>query len=78
MQLQLTSIVRPKPPKSETTQLLVRTSQPQNAVQHRLYTLVGNWNIAQGLVERLMLRHPGKPEIWYWEKAIHDLERDRS
>ncbi|MBE9048200.1 tetratricopeptide repeat protein [Pleurocapsales cyanobacterium LEGE 10410] len=56
---------------------LTRTSQPQNALQRRLYVLVGNWNIAQSLVERLMQLHPAKPETWYWEKAIYDLERDR-
>lgn len=56
---------------------LTRTSQPQNALQNRLFVLVGNWNIAQSLVERLMQRHLGKPETWYWEKAIYDIERDR-
>ncbi len=56
---------------------LVRTSHPQNALQNRLYVLVGNWNIAQSLVERLMQRYPGKADAWYWEKAIYDIERDR-
>ena len=54
-----------------------RTPYPENAVQQRLYSLVGNWNIAQGLVERLKLSNPGMSEIWYWEKAIYDIERDR-
>jgi tetratricopeptide (TPR) repeat protein len=54
-----------------------RTPYPENALQQRLYTLVGNWNIAQGLVERLKLTHPNMSETWYWEKAIYDLERDR-
>ena len=56
---------------------LVRTSYPQNAIQHRLYVLVGNWNTAQSLVERLMQLHPNKPEDWYWSKAIEDIEHDR-
>ena len=56
---------------------LVRTSYPQNAIQDRLYTLVGDWNIAQSLVERLMQLHPDRPENWYWSKAIDDIERDR-
>ena len=56
---------------------LVRTPYPQNAIQKQLYILVGNWNIAQSLVERLMQLYPGKAEIWYWEKAIYDIERDR-
>ena len=57
---------------------LVRTSYPQNDIQNRLYTLVGNWNIAQSLVERLMQLHPDKSEHWYWSKAIDEIERDRS
>ncbi|MEM8829339.1 MAG: tetratricopeptide repeat protein [Cyanobacteria bacterium P01_G01_bin.19] len=56
---------------------LVRTSHPQNALQNQLYVLVGNWNIAQSLVERLMQRYPGKTDVWYWEKAIYDIKRDR-
>ena len=63
-------------PVPEVTRL-IRTPYPQNAIQHRLYLLVGNWNIAQSLVERLMQLYPNKPETWYWEKAIDDLERDR-
>lgn len=55
---------------------LVRSPYPQNAIQNRLYVLVGNWNIAQSLVERLMQLYPGKSAIWYWEQAIDDLERD--
>jgi Flp pilus assembly protein TadD len=56
---------------------LRRTPHPQNAIQNRLYVLVGDWNIAQSLVEKLMQRHPGESETWYWSKAIHDIERDR-
>ncbi len=56
---------------------LRRTSYPQNLLQNRLYNLVGNWNIAQSLVERLMQFYPNKPEAWYWKKAIDDIERDR-
>lgn len=56
---------------------LIRTQHPQTPIQHRLYSLVGNWNIAQSLVERLMQRYPGNQDLWYWEKAIYDIERDR-
>ena len=63
--------------KKSTSPQFIRTPYPQNALQHRLYSLVGNWNIAQGLVERLQLSNPGMPETWYWEKAIYDIERDR-
>ena len=54
-----------------------RTSQPQNAIQHRLYMLVGDWNIAQRLVQMLKVSRPGMPETWYWEKVIQDIESDR-
>ncbi|ESA39134.1 tetratricopeptide tpr-1 repeat-containing protein [Leptolyngbya sp. Heron Island J] len=52
---------------------------PSRAVQKKLLRLVGDdRKIAAGLVKRLKLKHPGRPEDWYWEKAIYDLERDRS
>jgi len=62
---------------TENIPRLARTSQPQNSLQNRLYVLVGNWNIAQSLVERLMQRYPDKEDSWYWSKAIYDIERDR-
>lgn len=51
-----------------------RTSAPQNAIQQRLYVLVGNWKIAQSLVARIRQQYPEKSEAWYWEKAIQDIE----
>lgn len=75
LKLQLETVYQQLPQKKYTR--LVRTSYPQNALQNRLYQLVGNWNIAQSLVERLMQQYPGKPETWYWERAIYDLESDR-
>ena len=75
LELQLKSVYREIPQREIPR--LVRTPHPQNAVQNRLYVLVGNWKIAQSLVERLMQRYPGETEIWYWTKAIYDIERDR-
>ncbi|MEL6930662.1 MAG: tetratricopeptide repeat protein [Cyanobacteria bacterium J06600_6] len=75
LELQLETVYQQTP--TSKVPRLVRTPHPQNAIQNRLYVLVGNWKIAQSLVERLMLRHPGEAETWYWEKAIYDLERDR-
>ncbi len=37
----------------------------------------GDQRTVDRLVKNLRLRHPGESEIWYWEKAIFDLERDR-
>ncbi|MDJ0742587.1 MAG: tetratricopeptide repeat protein [Xenococcaceae cyanobacterium MO_167.B27] len=62
---------------NKSTRSFTRTRSPQNALQYRLYRLVDNWNIAQGLVEGLKLSHPGMSENWYWEKAIYEIERDR-
>ena len=57
----------------------IEVGTPSRAVQKKLLRLVGDdRKIAAGLVKRLKLKHPGKPEDWYWEKAIYDLERDRS
>ncbi|MEM1253956.1 MAG: tetratricopeptide repeat protein [Cyanobacteria bacterium P01_H01_bin.21] len=57
----------------------VEVGTPSRAVQKKLLRLVGDdRKIAAGLVKRLKLKHPGKPEDWYWEKAIYDLDRDRS
>lgn len=75
LELQLEHVYQHAPIKEISR--LVRTSHPQNAIQNRLYVLVGNWNIAQSLVEKLMQLHPGESETWYWEKAIYDIERDR-
>ena len=56
-----------------------RVGTPSRAVQKKLLRLVGDdRKIAVGLVKRLKMKHPGRPEDWYWEKAIYDLERDRS
>ncbi len=77
LELQLQNTYSQTTPKKSTRPQFTRTPYPQNALQQRLYSLVGNWNIAQGLVERLKLSNPGMPETWYWEKAIYDIKRDR-
>ncbi len=77
LELQLNNVYEQSTFKQQNIPQLIRTSHPQNALQNRLYILVGNWNIAQSLVERLMQRYPSKPDTWYWEKAIYDIERDR-
>ena len=74
LELQLKSVYRQPQPELPR---LVRTPNPQNAIENRLYVLVGSWKIAQSLVEKLMQRYPGEAETWYWEKAIYDIERDR-
>lgn len=51
-----------------------RTPQPENAIQNRLYLLVGDWNIAQELVEQAKRMYPGMSDTWYWEKVIKDIQ----
>ncbi|HEY9761556.1 MAG TPA: hypothetical protein V6D07_03465 [Trichocoleus sp.] len=37
----------------------------------------GNRATAERLLSRVRQRYPGRPEQWYWEKAIYDIQRDR-
>jgi uncharacterized protein HemY len=47
--------------------------------QRSLLRLVGgNREVAERLVRQVQLRHPDRPAQWCWEKAIHDLRRDRN
>ena len=77
LEMQLNNVYAETASRQQNIPQLIRTSHPQNALQNRLYILVGNWNIAQSLVERLMQCYPNKPDTWYWEKAIYDIERDQ-
>lgn len=46
-------------------------------LQARLIQLLGGDRIAaEGRVYQVKQDYPGRPEDWYWEKAIADLERD--
>jgi hypothetical protein len=59
-----------------------RQSQPLGSVrghtQRSLLRLVGgNRDVAERLVRQVQLHHPDRPTQWCWEKAIHDLQRDR-
>lgn len=82
LQLQLAEVIpqtpvvpiSPPPVNHASFPQFKRTSQPENALQNRLYLIVGNWNIAQGLVEQAKGIYPGMPETWYWEKVINDIE----
>lgn len=74
LELQLEDVYQSIPSPENTH--IPRISAPQNAIQQRLYVLVGNWKIAQSLVERLRQRYPEQSETWYWEKAIQDIEGD--
>lgn len=60
----------------------IRTSRSPSAkvsgkLRRDLIRIAGNPQVAERLVTNLRIKNPGKPENWYWEKAIFDLERDR-
>ncbi|MBD0335635.1 MAG: hypothetical protein ICV62_09110 [Cyanobacteria bacterium Co-bin13] len=50
----------------------------QSGTRRLLLRLVGgNRGTAERLLSQVRQRYPGKPEQWYWEKAIYDIQRDR-
>ncbi len=52
-------------------------SLPDSELQDRLIRMLGGDRItAEGLVYQVKQNHPGRPEDWYWHKAIEDLERN--
>ncbi len=51
---------------------------PSLELQQRLLSLVGgNMAIAQRLIDIAKQEHPKRPEVWYWQKVVFDLESDR-
>ena len=51
---------------------------PSLELQQRLLALVGgNMAIAQRLIDIAKQEHPQRPEIWYWQKVVFDLESDQ-
>jgi len=55
------------------------TGAPSPYLKARLVNelLNGNSRAATRLVRHARLKNPGRSEIWYLEKVIFDLERDR-
>jgi hypothetical protein len=39
--------------------------------------LGGKQKVIDRLLSQCRIKYPGKPEQWYWEKVLYDLERDR-
>jgi hypothetical protein len=59
----------------QTSQAGVMSSQE---ILNRLLTLVqGDREAVSRLLQKTRKQHPGKSELWIWEKTILDLERDR-
>ncbi|MFW6358999.1 MAG: hypothetical protein ACOC0N_07295 [Chroococcales cyanobacterium] len=56
----------------------VKSAAVPSRLQKQLLSMVGgDAAIAARLLTSVRHKHPGKDEIWYWEKVIGDLERDR-
>ncbi len=51
---------------------------PNLKIQQKLLAMVGgDRHAAKRLIDNIKKKNPGKTELWCWEKAIDDLERDR-
>lgn len=46
-------------------------------LENKLFSMVGDPSAAIRLVDNIQIKNPDRDEIWCWEKAILDLERDR-
>lgn len=65
---------RPQDP----TRLRFQTKGVSNQTKRELRRLVnGNQALADRLVKQVRLHNPDRSEQWCWEKAVHDLQRDR-
>ncbi|BAY77945.1 hypothetical protein NIES25_44150 [Nostoc linckia NIES-25] len=66
----------PQQKPTPTTQTSVSPGEP--SLESRLLTmLAGDRAACYRLVEATRRKYPGKPEVWYWEKTIQDLNHDR-
>lgn len=77
MQQQLTTEQPDNSPQKTSVRTMPDQVNPE--VERRLIGMVnGSRSTARRLVDREKVRHPGKPEQWYWEAAIESLIRDRN
>jgi hypothetical protein len=54
-----------------------KTKLDRSLDQQLLTMLGGDKKAALRLLRNVRKHHPGKSYLWYHEKVIHDLERDR-
>lgn len=62
---------------SRTPQKKLGKSVPRKTRKQLIVMVGGDQRTVERLLKNLRLKHPGESEVWYWEKAIFDLERDR-
>lgn len=75
---QRTKGVLPKPFKPYPSKNTIASVGRAYDLQKKLYErLQGDRAAAHRLVNNLKAKNPGKPEDWYWQRAIDQLERDR-
>lgn len=54
----------------------VKFNNSEGISRHLLRATKGDQELAKRLLAGARRRYPGKPERWYVEKVIYDLERD--
>lgn len=64
-------------PRDLTSSSRKSTSVSSHLRQQLLSMVGGERAIVQRLLENIQRKYPGRDELWYLEKAIADLERDR-
>jgi hypothetical protein len=70
----------PPPPASPPPQAPppIQDNARDTRLKNKLLELVGgDTNVADRLIEQAKQDYPGMPEMWYRERVIADLERDR-
>jgi hypothetical protein len=71
-------IVHPKKPSAHPSPSSRSSQQKINRLQPRLLNLLnGDRAGAERLLRHAKQNNPGMSETWYFEKVIHDIERDR-
>ncbi|MCS6814839.1 MAG: hypothetical protein NZ772_14890 [Cyanobacteria bacterium] len=70
--------VVPEKPLSSSPEVSKRSHSRLSDLNRRLLTVLGgNGDIAQRLLEHSRQKFPNRDLVWYYEKVLDDLERDR-
>ena len=64
--------------KSERVTTQAWASQDQRRALSKLNELTHHPVVAQRLIDRVAEKNPGRTSLWCVEKAIYDIERDRT
>jgi hypothetical protein len=75
---ELAALLQKRKPSQPAITAPVDIHRASAVTKAELYRLASSQAVAHRLVEALALRNPDRAAQWCWEKAISDLERDRS